>query len=220
MNASPSNIANTKFAEAERNAAASREVPPKGREPRGAADGAVISTAGSAGAPTASVDATPGSASFPAPAATASPSPAADEPLFVIDESSDLPLWVQLRNRLAHLIRTGYFKAGEQLPSLRSLSAEARLNYNTVTKAYRDLESSGLIISMRGRGMYVQKSVTVDDSPEAGVDALAEQCVEDYRALGLSFRDIRRRLEDIVQRKSDEASAALDEKRGYYDGKY
>lgn len=214
MNASPSNIANTKFAETERNAASVREVPPEGREPRGAADAGGISVPRAGGTPTASTNAAPASASFPASF------PTADEPLFVIDESSDLPLWVQLRNRLAHLIRTGYFKAGEQLPSLRSLSAEARLNYNTVTKAYRDLESSGLIISMRGRGMYVQKSVTVDDSPEAGVDALAEQCVEDYRALGLSFHDIRRRLEDIVQRKSDEASAASDEKRGYYDGKY
>lgn len=213
MNASPSNIANTKFAEIERNAASAREVPPEGREPHQGA-GAPPSFPGGV-APSSGSNSLSGTDPLP----TVS-SPAADEPLFVIDESSDLPLWVQLRNRLAHLIRTGYFKAGEQLPSLRSLSAEARLNYNTVTKAYRDLESSGLIISMRGRGMYVQKSVTVDDSPEAGVDALAEQCVEDYRALGLSFRDIRRRLEDIVQRKSDEASAASDEKRGYYDGKY
>lgn len=46
------------------------------------------------------------------PLAAEAPAPVGDEPIFVIDESSDLPLWVQLRNRLAHLIRTGYFKAG------------------------------------------------------------------------------------------------------------
>ena len=123
---------------------------------------------------------------------------------------------MQLRNRLAHLIRTGYFKAGEQLPSLRSLSAEARVNYNTVTKAYRDLESSNLIVSVRGRGMYVQKNVTVDDSPENAVDAMAEQCVEEYRALGLTYRDIQRRLTDIVQTLADKAAVAADEKRDYY----
>lgn len=146
--------------------------------------------------------------------------PAAGEPVFVIDESSDLPLWVQLRNRLAYLIRTGYFSAGEQLPSLRSLSAEGKINYNTVTKAYRDLETSGLIVSVRGRGMYVQKSVTVDDSPESAVDAMTEQCVEEYRALGLSFRDIQKRVVGIVQSMADAAASAAAEKRSYCDGKH
>ncbi|MEC4176338.1 GntR family transcriptional regulator [Adlercreutzia sp. R7] len=183
-------LANAKRDAAEPNRADTvREVPPAGRE----------------GAPTRN-----------AQRADAAPREDADEALFAIDESSDLPLWVQLRNRLAHLIRTGYFKAGEQLPSLRSLSAEARVNYNTVTKAYRDLESSNLIVSVRGRGMYVQKSVTVDDSPENAVDAMAEQCVEEYRALGLSYRDIQRRLTDIVQAKADEAATVANEKRGYY----
>lgn len=172
-----------------------REMPPEGRAPR----------------------TTPPSAD--ALGASAASVPTAAEPLFAIDESSDLPLWVQLRNRLAHLIRTGYFKAGEQLPSLRSLSAEAKVNYNTVTKAYRDLESSNLIVSVRGRGMYVQKNVTVDDSPENAVDAMAEQCVEEYRALGLSYRDIQRRLTNIVQAKADEAASIANEKRGYYDDK-
>lgn len=148
------------------------------------------------------------------------PAPIGNEPIFVIDESSDLPLWVQLRNRLAHLIRTGYFKAGEQLPSLRSLSAEGKINYNTVTKAYRDLETSGLIVSVRGRGMYVQKSVTVDDSPESSADAMTEQCVEEYRALGLSFRDIQKRMTGIVQSMADAATNAAAEKRSYYDGKH
>lgn len=155
-----------------------------------------------------------------APIAAAAPAPVGDEAIFVIDESSDLPLWVQLRNRLAHLIRTGYFKAGEQLPSLRSLSADAKINYNTVTKAYRDLETSGLIVSVRGRGMYVQKNVIVDDSPESAVDAMAEQCVEEYRALGLSFRDINKRIAGIVQTMADEAASAAAEKRSYYDGKH
>ena len=162
----------------------------------------------------------PGAAALANPTFPTASSPdagdAESEALFAIDESSDLPLWVQLRNRLAHLIRTGYFKAGEQLPSLRSLSAEARVNYNTVTKAYRDLESSNLIVSVRGRGMYVQKNVTVDDSPENAVDAMAEQCVEEYRALGLTYRDIQRRLTDIVQTLADKAAAAADEKRDYY----
>lgn len=195
MNAS--NMVDAKIADVEPNRfEAASETPPEGREAR-----VPLAVSGTSEGAAAADD-------------------AHDERLFAIDESSDLPLWVQLRNRLAHLIRTGHFKAGEQLPSLRSLSAEARLNYNTVSKAYRDLETSGLIVSVRGRGMYVQKNVTVDDSPESAVDALAEQCIEEYRACGLSFRDIQRRLTGIVQAKSDEAAAVANEKREYYDGKH
>ena len=68
--------------------------------------------------------------------------------------------------------------------------------------------------------MYVQKSVTVDDSPESAVDAMTEQCVEEYRALGLSFRDIQKRVAGIVQSMADAAANAAAEKRGYYDGKH
>ena len=57
---------------------------------------------------------------------------------------------------------------------------------------------------------------TVDDSPENAVDAMAEQCVEEYRALGLTYRDIQRRLTDIVQTLADKAAVAADEKRDYY----
>lgn len=45
---------------------------------------------------------------------------------------------------------------------------------------------------------------------------MAEQCVEEYRALGLTYRDIQRRLTDIVQTLADKAAVAADEKRDYY----
>ena len=65
--------------------------------------------------------------------------------LFEIDESSGLPVWVQLRNRFVYLIKTGYYQPGDQLPSVRSLAAEAAINYNTVSKAYVNLEHAGYV---------------------------------------------------------------------------
>ena len=75
--------------------------------------------------------------------------------IFEVDEASDLPIWVQLRNRMAYLIRTGQLKGGEQLPSIRSLSAYAKITYNTVSKAYRDLELEKLIVTVRDRYAYL-----------------------------------------------------------------
>ena len=138
--------------------------------------------------------------------------------IFTVDENSDLPIWVQLRNRIAYLIRTGYFEPGEQLPSVRSLSADAKINYNTVTKSYNDLEQSGLIVSVRGRGMYVQKSLKPEQETEgADIDVMVEDCIRRYRMLGMTFSDARERIEGITTRLENESISAADEKRGYYE---
>lgn len=137
------------------------------------------------------------------------------DPIFRVDETSDLPIWAQLRNRIAFLIRTGVFKAGEQLPSVRSLAADAQINYNTVTKAYRDLELGGLIVSVRGRGMYVQKNVSPDESEESAIDALLESCIKQYRAKGLTYKDVRERMVATVDALEQKAREAEEEKRDY-----
>lgn len=129
----------------------------------------------------------------------ARPTPAELGPgdLFAVDETSDLPIWAQLRNRFTFLIRTGALKEGEQLPSVRSLAAAAHINYNTVARAYRDLELAGLVVSLRGRGMFVQAPTAADDTT-ADVDAIFEDCVRQYRALGMTYEDIAGHLDDIL----------------------
>jgi GntR family transcriptional regulator len=138
--------------------------------------------------------------------------------IFSVDDTSDLPIWVQLRNRIAYLIRTGHFEAGEQLPSVRSVSTSARINYNTVTKAYKDLEQSNLIVSIRGRGMYVQKDITTSqDSAESAADIMVEDCVRQYRSAGMTFDEARVRMQDIVTQLEQKALDAAEEKLEYYD---
>lgn len=123
---------------------------------------------------------------------------AALQEIFTVDEDSDLPIWVQLRNRISYLIRTGYFQPGEQVPSVRSLSAAAGINYSTVTRAYKELEQGGLIVSVRGRGMYVQSIIADREDPAIPIDTLQETCIKSYRSLGISFDDIRTRVGDII----------------------
>lgn len=150
---------------------------------------AAAGNAGSAGAASPAVAAGAG--------AGADPHRPSDAELFMVDETSDLPIWAQLRNRFTFLIRTGALKEGEQLPSVRSLAATAHINYNTVARAYRDLELAGLVISLRGRGMFVQAPSSAGDTT-ADVDAIFEDCVKQYRALGMTYEDISGHVEDIL----------------------
>lgn len=137
--------------------------------------------------------------------------------IFEVDDTSDLPIWVQLRNRITYLIRTGYFAPGQQLPSIRSLSAEAKINYSTVTKAYRELELAGLIVMVRGRGMYVQKNLELEEEPDiVAADLMLEDCIKRYRLGGMTFEEIAQRASAYIESMRKEAAEAAETRMEYY----
>ena len=112
---------------------------------------------------------------------------------FEIDESTDVPLWVQLRQRLIYLITTGYFKPGDQLPTVRGLASEISINYNTVNKTYLSLVSDGYLESARGRGVFVRDlDVEAEEEYSREVDALLTDCIGACRELGLSLDDVQK----------------------------
>ena len=126
--------------------------------------------------------------------------------LFEIDESSGLPVWVQLRNRFVYLIKTGHYQPGDQLPSVRTLAAEAAINYNTVSKVYVNLESDGYVESVRGRGVFVRDIGSRGDDVLSVADTEIAGCIRRCLALGMSIDDVKLRLIDVAHRIQDEKS--------------
>ncbi|MBQ3386305.1 MAG: GntR family transcriptional regulator [Eggerthellaceae bacterium] len=113
--------------------------------------------------------------------------PEVDKSLITIDETSGVPLWMQLRNRLTYLITSGAFPAGAQLPSVREMALDLNLNYNTVNKVFRDIERDGYVITRRGRGTFVAEVNTMaGQNAAAAADLLVDRFLEECRELGLS----------------------------------
>ena len=104
---------------------------------------------------------------------------------FEVDTTTDVPLWVQLRQRLIHLINTGYFKPGDQLPTVRGLASEISINYNTVNKAYLSLVSDG---------EHAQE-----------IDAILGDCVASCRDLGLTLDDVQKCMVRKIKQMKREA---------------
>jgi GntR family transcriptional regulator len=65
------------------------------------------------------------------------------------------PIYRQLRDRVVAMILDGMLKEGDPLPSVRTVSAEYRVNHLTVLKGYQQLVDEGLVESRRGLGMFV-----------------------------------------------------------------
>ena len=64
---------------------------------------------------------------------------------FEIDQNSGIPTWIQVKNRLSYLIGSGAYQEGDQLPTVRALAIDLDISYNTVNRAYQDLEREGYI---------------------------------------------------------------------------
>ena len=72
-----------------------------------------------------------------------------------INSKSHLPVHVQLKEQIKHLILTGRFEVGSRLPSIRAMAGFLRVNRNTVARVISDLEREGYVESRRGSGVYV-----------------------------------------------------------------
>jgi GntR family transcriptional regulator len=75
--------------------------------------------------------------------------------LIEVDLTSKVPIYVQIIDQIKHMIATSELKPDDQLPTVRQLATELRVNFNTVARAYRMLDDEGLISTQHGRGTYI-----------------------------------------------------------------
>ena len=113
---------------------------------------------------------------------------------------------MQLRNRFVYLVKTGYYRPGDQLPSVRTLAAEAAINYNTVSKVYVNLESDGYVESVRGRGVFVRDIGGKADDVCSIADTEIEGCIRRCLALGMTIDEVTLCMMDVAHRLKDERS--------------
>src|SRR5271167_1286001 len=85
---------------------------------------------------------------------------------FRLDPSSGVPTYLQLVHQVEHALRLGYLKPGDQLPKVRDVVASLAINPNTVSKAYRELETKGLTVGRPGQGTFVLASLNQVAFPE------------------------------------------------------
>jgi len=127
--------------------------------------------------------------------------------VFEIDESSSIPIWLQLKNRIIYLIASDYYRPGDKLPTMRELAIKLKINYNTVDKVYQSLLHDGYLQSRRGHGTFVNKFACppeqVEDSPaDTIIDMMINQCLE----LGVPLSDIENQVSRRVRRRQDAES--------------
>lgn len=104
---------------------------------------------------------------------------------FLLDYSSGVPVYRQIIDQIRFGIASGQLKLGEQLPTVRALAVELKVNLNTVSKAYKELEIKNILETQQGTGTFINKTEHVVLEKERE-DKLKEICVQ-FSSVAFSY---------------------------------
>jgi GntR family transcriptional regulator len=91
-----------------------------------------------------------------------------------LDFRSEEALYLQIARQVQQLVARGELRQGDQLPTVRELATELRINFNTVSRAYRVLDETRLISTQRGRGTYIWEAPTEETMQQLKDQSLRE----------------------------------------------
>ncbi|NLL42526.1 MAG: GntR family transcriptional regulator [Firmicutes bacterium] len=121
-----------------------------------------------------------------------------------IDFSTSIPIYLQIIEEFKRQIVTGELRPGDKIPSQRDLATQIKVNANTVQRAYREMETMGLVETLRGQGTFVsQNQGLVEETRIEMVTNLVDEFVRAVQALGLS----REAALDLVKNRFSELEA-------------
>lgn len=119
-----------------------------------------------------------------------------------IDFRSGLPIYTQIVNQVQSQIATGILKPGDQLPTVRALAEELRVNFNTVARAYRILDEARIISTQQGRGTYITEIPPPNVSEKLRretLEALTQRYISEATRLDFSKSEIRQMVSDQIK---------------------
>src|SRR5512142_655289 len=110
-----------------------------------------------------------------------------------IDFRSGLPIYTQIVNQVQAQVAGGVLKPGDQLPTVRALAEELRVNFNTVARAYRILDEARIISTQQGRGTFIIEippPKVTERLRRESLDALTQRYISEAMRLEFSEAEI------------------------------
>jgi len=131
-----------------------------------------------------------------------------------IDFRSGLPIYTQIVNQVQAQIASGILKPGDQLPTVRALAEDLRVNFNTVARAYRILDEARIISTQQGRGTYITEIPPPNISEKLRretLDVLTQRYISEAMRLDFSKSEIKQMVSDQLK-AWNESNKSLNDK--------
>lgn len=121
---------------------------------------------------------------------------------FRLDPKSGVPFYRQIIDQIRYGIATGQLQVGEQLPTVRSLAVDLKVNLNTVTKAYKELEIQKILETQQGTGTFIGNvQVEISETEKASkLRMICQEFMNIASSYGFSVEDL---IEELNQHKGE-----------------
>src|SRR5712671_935883 len=127
--------------------------------------------------------------------------------MFQVNSNHPTPLYAQLERSIRFAISTGRLRIGDQLPTVRQLAVELKINANTVARVYAELERTGVVETRRGVGTFIRarqpESNGLTENERRFHESL-DRFVAETRSLGFSIDEVIRHLVSRSQKETKE----------------
>ena len=119
---------------------------------------------------------------------------------FNLDPKSGVPLYRQIIDQIRYGIASGHLRPGDQLPTVRSLAVELKVNLNTIAKAYKELEIQNILETQQGTGTFISNATISLNRKERNkkLEAICREFLTILRAYGFTNEELRNQLDKMM----------------------
>ena len=123
--------------------------------------------------------------------------------MFSLDVKSKDPIYTQLEKNIVKYINLGIYEKNSMLPSVRALACELGINPNTVSKAYKNLETKGVIYTVAGKGVFVKGTKSLETFNKIATDEI-KSALRDAKNSGVEKSDVLEIVYEIWEEKGND----------------
>lgn len=123
--------------------------------------------------------------------------------VIVIKNNSSEPIYDQIKNQILDAIISGELKEGECLPSIRGLAKNLKVSVITTTKAYNELETTGYIKAVQGKGYFVSErsNKVVREKMLEQIENHFDRAIEISKKAGISEKELTNILQNLLKQE-------------------
>lgn len=123
---------------------------------------------------------------------------------FILDPKDGTPFYRQIIDQIKFGIASGKLKTGEQLPTVRALAVELKVNLNTIAKAYKELEILKILETQQGTGTFISANTNIlsEEEKQKKIQDICKEFLTIAYAYGFTINDIIKELQSVKFNKN------------------